>query len=79
MKWISAKKKENLDAADISQTNITDRKTFRHNVFYWKIGQREKRPFWDSGAGVGAKKSKLIKMGSRFISRGLIDPIREKY
>lgn len=41
-KWIFTKK-ENLDAAGIAQTNVTDRKTFRHNVFYWKIGQRGKR------------------------------------
>lgn len=48
-------------------------------MFFLKIGQREKRPFWDVDAGVDAKKNKLIKMGSRFISRGLIDPVREKY
>lgn len=27
----------------ITQADITDRKTFRHNVFDWKVGQRGKR------------------------------------
>lgn len=42
VKYISAKKK--TDAAGVSQTGITDRKTFshNHNVFRWKVGKREK-------------------------------------
>lgn len=90
-KWILTKK-ENLDVAGIAQTNVTDRKTFRHNVFYWKIGQRGKRKKDRNGLvwrwkeailrewrfiGVGANKSKPMKTVSRYISRGLIEQIRE--
>lgn len=31
----------NPDVASITQTNITDWKTSRHTVLYWKVGQRE--------------------------------------
>lgn len=47
MKWISAVIKD-LDAAGITKTDNTDedKKTFRHNVFDWKVvrGKSAGRP-----------------------------------
>lgn len=38
VKWISAVK-EGLDATNVTQVYITDRKTFRRKVFDWKVGE----------------------------------------
>lgn len=39
MKWISALKE---DAASITCTDISDKKSFKHNFFDWKSGLRAK-------------------------------------
>lgn len=33
---------EDLDAAGVRKAGNTDRKTFRKNIFDWKVGHREK-------------------------------------
>lgn len=35
--------KENIDAAELSQADITDSKPFKQKVSDWKFGQRENR------------------------------------
>lgn len=41
MKWISAIK-EDIDAVGIKRADISDRKTCRHYVFDWIVGQEVK-------------------------------------
>lgn len=69
-----------------TKADITDRKSFRHKVYVWKAGKREKRkktrPVYSLMKGtdsnhrersdVGTKKSKLIKTVLRCILIGLI-------
>lgn len=49
MKRVSAKT-EDIDAADITDVDIGDRKNFRHTALNFKVGQRKKRmktrTFW---------------------------------
>lgn len=49
--------KEGLDAVGIKQTDITDRKIFRYNVFDKKLLQREKRK--KTGSKVWSDSSKI--------------------
>lgn len=69
-----------------TKAEITDRKSFRHKVYVWKAGKKEKRkktrPVYSLMKGndsihreqsdVGTKKSKLIKTVLRCILIGLI-------
>lgn len=49
MKRVSAKT-EDIDAADITDVDIGDKKNFRHSALNLKVGQRKKRmktgTFW---------------------------------
>lgn len=81
VKWTSTIKEE-LDASAVTQTDITDKKTFRRNVFYRTFVQMEKRTktgaVWsDERKRAHKEKTNLIKTVVRFVSRGPIGPIRE--
>lgn len=64
IKWIAAIK-EDLKDASITQSDVTDKNTFRQKIFDWKVGQREIRkrtgtPWSDERKRLHSEKMKRI-------------------